>query len=141
MRLNLPDRPVSPRLPQAGPIILTVPGLSDVAIGAGLESPAILFRLPGPYLLSAFWLGEETVADAATVANLRLRMQDSAGNEIFADGQGLLDNAPALALGGRSPRWQSFRRVIRAGQKWLFQIENRNAVTAIPQFYLKLEAE
>lgn len=140
MRMNL-SQPSHPRLPSAGPIALIIPGVSDVTIAAATVGPEVLFTWPAPYLVSGFWLGEETVADAATIAGLRLRMQDSARNELMADGAGLVDNAPALAFCGRSLRWQPLQRVVRAGHKWLFQIENTNAVDVVPLLYFKLEAE
>ncbi len=136
---RLDDR-VSPRLPGAGPIMLTIPGVSDVAINAATLGPEVFFRWPGPWLVSAFWLGEQNTATAAAIANLRLRMVDSNRQELAIDGQGLINNLGGLA-GGISPRWIPFRRVIRPGQKWLFQIQNRNAFTAIPQLYFKLEEQ
>lgn len=140
-RVNLPETPISPRLPGAGAMLLLIPGVSDVAIAGSTVGPAVLYRWPGPFLVSAFWLWEQDTATAAAAANIRLRMQDSARNELVIDGAGTTTNAGALAFCGRSPRWQSFRRVVRAGQKWLFQIENTNAFQAVPQLYFKLESE
>jgi len=134
-------RPVSPRLPGAGPILLTVPGVSDVTIPANTVGAEIFFRWPGPYVWSGIWLGDELVATPAAVAKLRLRMVDDSRNELMIDGRGGLDTAGALSLCGRVPRWQPFRRVMRSGQKWLFQVENRNAFDVRPLLYLRLEEE
>lgn len=121
--------------------MLTIPGVSDVAIVAATLGPAVKFRWPGPYLMSGFWLGEQNTATPAAVANIRLRIVDEWTNELVIDGAGLLVNAGGLAFSGRSPRWQAMRRVIRAGAKWVFQIQNRNAFDVVPQLYFKLESE
>ncbi len=140
MAAKLSD-PISPRLPSAGPIMLTVPGISDTVILAATVGPAVLYRMPGPYLYSGLWIGDDLVATAAAVANMRLRIQDDARNELLIDGQGGSD-AGALSLIGRSSfRWQPFRRVVRAGAKWLFQLENRNAFSIRALFYFKVEVE
>ncbi|NBU17518.1 MAG: hypothetical protein EBS48_11030, partial [Actinobacteria bacterium] len=39
--------------------------------------------------------------------------------------------APLLGLGSQL-RWFSFRRLVRAGEVWIFQIENQNAGAIIP---------
>ena len=59
--LRLSD-PISPRLPGAGPIMLTVPGISDEIILAATVGPVVLFRMPGPYLYSGIWIGDDLVA-------------------------------------------------------------------------------
>jgi len=140
--MNAPSlRPVSPRIPGAGPILLTIPGLSDVPILASSSSPEVKFAWPGPYLCSGIWLTEETTADPIVIAKLRLRMLDDSRNELAIDGSGAVESMPALAIMGRSFRWQPFRRVIRSGAKWVFQIENDNLVTVVPQLYFRLEEE
>lgn len=138
MNLGTPSS-VSPRLPSAGPILVTIPGISDVVIAASTVGPEVFYRWPGPYTVGAFFLWEETVATPAIVAGLRLRMQDDSEEELIADGSGEVDSAGSLAFVGRSPRWQPLRRVIRPGQKWLFQIENTNVVDCTPQLYFRVE--
>jgi len=139
-KLSLED-PIAPRLPAAGPIMITVPGISDVVVTAATVGPEVKYRMPGPYLYSGIWIGDDLAATAAAVANIRLRIQDDSRNELLIDGQGG-DNAGALSLIGRSSfRWQPFRRVVRAGAKWLFQLENRNAFDIRALFYFKVEVE
>jgi hypothetical protein len=126
------------RLPDAGPIILTIPGITDVAINAATLGPAVRYIWPKSYIVSAFFLSVRSGV-LVELANTRLRMHDDNGSELCADGTGTEVSANALALvggpltlfGRRKDRWQSFRYVVRGGERWTFQIENENAGVAI----------
>ncbi len=143
-------------LPSAGPIILTVPGLTNVAIAAQIAttpglSPVVKFTWPRPYVVSGFWLNTRD-ADPVALAALGVRLIDSDQSEIFSDGFGGADNffglagslmgtAARVGILGSSGRWQPFRRVVRGGDKWTMQLQNRSAAIITPWFGFKVEQQ
>jgi hypothetical protein len=133
-------RRVSPRIPGAGPIALTIPGISDTLVAGASLGAEVFYAWPGPYLVSGLWLTDGD-GDPASTARLRLRMQDADRTEVISDGRGAVASLPGLAMLGRSFRWQPFRRIVRAGQKWLFQIENDNVGDVVPLVYFRLEEQ
>lgn len=133
---------VRSRIPAAGPILLEIPGVSNVRIAAGTTGAAVKFTWPMRYVVSGLWLSERLTASPVVTGNINLQIIDDMRNLLTLDGSGALEDVPALALVGRSPRWQPFRRVVRAGQRWVFRIRNSNgAQDIIPQLYFRLEEQ
>jgi len=128
------------RLPGAGPIAIAIPGVTDVTVAAATEGAEVPFTWPRPYLIAGAWLSEELTADPIVTALMRLRIVDDQSTELSVDGLGQEVSVPALSLAGRSPRRFAFRRVVRAGQRWIFQVLNRNPAQAVvPQLYFFVE--
>ena len=143
-------------LPSAGPIFITVPGLTDVAITAQVGtvptlSPVVRFKWPRPFVVAGFWLSLRA-ADPAGLAALGIRVLDNQANELFTDGFGTAENFFGLAgammgTGARtgllasSGRWMPFRRIVRGGDKWTLQLQNRGAATVIPWLAFRLEMQ
>lgn len=115
--------------------MLTIPGVSDVQIAAATAGPAVIYQWPRPYVVSSFFLHERETADPIVLGRMRLRMVDDENNELVIDGQGLTNGSP-LALIGIRPRWIPFRRVVRAGRRWTFQIINENAAQTVTPIFL-----
>ena len=136
------------RLPSAGPIIFTIPGITDVAVPAATVGPEVLFIWPKSYIVSGLFLNVRSALQI-DLANTRLRMLDDNRSELVSDGIGTevranmmqLVGGPLTLFGARKDRWQSFRYVVRGGERWLFQIENTGAVPITPWLGFKLETD
>lgn len=143
-------------LPSSGPILITIPGLTDVSIGAQVGttptlSPAVRFTWPRPYVVSGFWLNTRS-ADPIDLAGLGLRIEDEQQQQLFTDGFGVANNffglgAAMMGAGARagmlasSGRWMPFRRVVRGGDKWTIQLQNRGASAIVPWLAFKVEMQ
>jgi len=133
---------VSPRIPAAGPILISIPGITGIQIAAATDGAEVVYQWPFPYVVSGFWLGEEETANPIVLGAMRLRIVDEDASELVTDGRANVESLSALAVMGRSPRWQPFRRVVCPGRRWTFQILNENAgQTVTPQLYFRVEEE
>jgi hypothetical protein len=136
------------RLPSAGPLIFTIPGITDAAVAPATVGPEVFFIWPVSYVISGLFLNVRS-ANQVDLANTRLRMMDDNRSELVSDGVGTEVRANALALVGgpltlfnaRTDRWQSFRYVVRGGERWLFQIENTGANTIVPWLGFRVETD
>lgn len=141
------------RLPKSGPIIISIPGISDVSVAANSRGAAVLYRWPKRYVLSG-WILLPTTGLKADASLLSVAMVDDSGNQIISDGQGLSDFSnfvPSLSLSGIggpfpmmtnwnwSPKWQPLSRIVAAGDTWQFQIGNESAGALVPFLGFRLE--
>lgn len=130
------------RIPSAGPVLISVPGISGVQIAAATLGAEVVYQWPRPYVVTGFFLSERETAGSIVIANMRIRIVDESASELVTDGLGTVGNMPALALLGRSLRWQPFRRLVLGGIRWTIQIENENAAqTVTPDLLFRLEEE
>lgn len=146
--MNLPQRTqrgALERLPNYGPVILTIPGITDVAVAANTVGPEVKWSWPKSYIVDALWLSTRDPS-VTVIANTKLRMVDEEPCELSVDGNSFTSRMNALQLIGRGPpliygaaavsrrqfRWFSFRRLVKAGETWTFQIENQNGASITP---------
>jgi hypothetical protein len=126
-------------LPPAGPILLTVPGITDTSIAGATTGAAVQFQWPRPYVLSGLWVNVRG-ASLIELGLLRLRIQDASRDELVTSGQGnLLTMGCASFMGRQGLRWQPFRHEVRAGDRWIFQFTNGNAGAVVPWLGLRVE--
>lgn len=149
----------SSRLPSEGPIVIEIPTLSGTALAAGSVSPVLEYRWPRQYKLAGVMLLPLSVAGggslAAAAAGLRLQMTDDQQVSVATDTlalDALSFSVPALAMSGRGnalglaaglgnymPRWQSFARIVRAGDVYQMQLHNTGAVEVTPWLGFRVE--
>lgn len=151
--MNLPQNRTRPqrskaleRFPNAGPIIFTIPGITDVSVNANTVGPEVRWSWPKAYIVEGIWLSTRG-ATVVEIANTKLRIVDEGPSELSIDGNGFTSRMNALQLIGRSApllgvglqfRWAAFRRLVRAGETWKFQIENQNAGAIVPWLGLRV---
>lgn len=128
------------RHPQYGPSVLTIPGITDRSVAGNTVGPEVRFTWPKGYVVESFCVTVRS-ANVVELANTKLRMVDEQPSNLQIDGNAFTIRANVLALVGRAApllglgsqlRWFSFRRLVRAGEVWIFQIENQNAGAIIP---------
>ncbi len=106
---------------------------------AASNGAEVFFVWPRRYVVSGFILGVRS-AVAVELANTRLRIVDDSSTELFSDGRGLTVSGSSVALVGLRPRFMAFRRPVRPGEKWLFQIINGNGgVAVVPSLLFRVE--
>lgn len=126
------------RLPAAGPVILTIPGITDVSVAATTVGPVVRYTWPKSYVVSGLWLSTR-VPSLTLLSNVKLRMVDATSQEVVSDGRGQVFDVNALSLLGRQLRWFSFRRIVHDGDRWQFRITNDNADAVIPWLGFRVE--
>lgn len=141
------------RLPEHGPTILSIPGISGVSVAAGTTGSLVSYRWPGRYVLSS-WILIPRSGLKADAALLSIAMSDDSGQQLVTDGQGLGANSnvvPSFSLAGIggpfplktnwnwSPRWQPLSRIVGAGDVWQFQITNDAGGAIVPFLGFHLE--
>ena len=128
------------RLPDNGPVILTIPGITDVSVNANTVGPEVKWSWPKSYIVEGLWLSTRNPT-VIEIANTKLRMVDEEPCELSVDGNGFTTRMSALQIIGRGApllgvgvqfRWYAFRRLVKAGETWIFQIENQNAAAITP---------
>lgn len=133
-------------LPEDGPLSIRVPGISGVSIPAASLGAEIVYRWPQTMKLAGFYFMVRS-AVAIELANTKLRMADDASIELASNGFGNVTMMPGLTLRGIAPlgrtfggRMQSMQRIVRAGDQWIFQVQNDNAAIAVvPELFFMLE--
>ncbi len=126
------------RLPSAGPVIFTIPGITDVTVNATTVGPVVRFTWPKSYAISGMWLSTRTPT-LTTIANTKIRIVDAYSQEVISDGRGQIFDCSALALIGRQFRWFAFRRIVHDGDRWQFRITNDNGDAIIPWLGFRVE--
>lgn len=138
--------PIVPALPKSGPLLLSIPGISDVSVAGVTTGALVRYRWPTHLRLGGFTLVTRAGTDV-TLAGTRLRMLDDSSQELVIDGNARLSAMNMLALRGILPmgrtlhrgRFFAFQRRVSAGDIWGFQIVNDNAGAVIPWLGFQLE--
>lgn len=132
-------------LPENGPLGIRIPGISGVTVPAATLGAEIVYRWPQTMKLAGLYFMVRS-ADAVQLANTRLRMADDASVELATNGFGTETMMPGLVLRGIAPlgrtfggRMQAIQRIVRAGDQWVFQVQNDNAVDVVPELVFMLE--
>lgn len=139
---------------RTGPIIMSIPGISGVQVGASSNGAEVKFRWPRPFFLAAF-LVTTRAGTPSDLARVSLRMQDSNNDELVFDGIGLSAGASFLPLAGVAgispapfaplgaltawqPQWAPLWRHVKAGEQWIFQIRNGAGAARTPELLFRL---
>ncbi len=141
-------------VPRERPLkLISIPGISNVALLASTTGDAVRFRWPRDMYLHAWILTARQGTQAAAGA-LSIRMQDENQDELVFDGLGFAAAGkflPPLAglgiqrglvnLGGITawtPRWLPMSRFVKGGSQWIFQAANGAGATRIPELSFRV---
>jgi len=134
---------------QTGPIVITIPGVTDVALPGGVSGAAgavVKYRWPKRYKLES-WIMMPRSGTLADTGQLRLRMQNELQEELVFDGIGsevVSFFAGSLSLAGilppfaglngwaNSPRWTPLEKIVKPGDYWIFQGFNTSNASITP---------
>lgn len=137
-------------LPSSGPIAISIPGISGVAIPAASDGVEVRYRWPRDYKLGGIDFCIRS-GNQVQLANTRLRLADARRGSLelvtSGTGQDALRSINGLLMRGIVPmgrtfggRFQAFQRVVRTGDIWIIQVFNDNAAIAIvPELFFRLE--
>lgn len=151
-------------LPRRGSSVLTIPGVSGLALAGATTGALVEYRWPAPFKLAgmlAFPMTKGAISFALAASSLFLRILDSDGDSLAFDSDGTLTDSyevtahalagggPPLAMGTElldpangqpyMPRWFALERTVRAGEVWRFQARNASAVSITPFLGFRLE--
>lgn len=136
------------RLPNRGPIAISILGVSFVQVPGASTGAAVRYRWGADYVLDGLDFTTRG-GTAAELANTRLRIVDNGQSELFYDGAGFQTAVGGLALRGVGQfgpgggqgffgRTCAFQRVVKGGDLWVFQIVNDNAGPVYPYLAFRL---
>jgi hypothetical protein len=151
-------------LPRRGASVLTIPGVSGVALTAATTGALVEYRWPAAFKLAGllyFPTAPGVLSLGVAAGRLWLRIIDDDGDTFAFDTVGTATNAfetPGRAINGSGsplslgtelldpvdgapyqPRWFALERRVRAGETWRFQARNANTVTVTPFLGFRVE--
>jgi hypothetical protein len=134
-------------LPHVGPIAISIPGVSGVAIPAATDGAQVRYRWPATYKLCGIDLCVRSGLDTH-LANTRLLLIDDKNIVLCTNGLGTVSSMSGLANRGIAPlnhtfggRVNAFQRIVRAGDIWMIQVFNDNVgIAIVPELFFRLEA-
>jgi len=143
-------------MPQVGPVILTIPGITDVSLPGGVggaAGAAVKYRWPKRYKLCS-WLMMPRSGTLADTGKLRLAMSDEMNRVVTTDGigaepfslfagslslAGILPVMPGLSGWTNAPRWTPLEKIVNPGDYWTFQAFNTSAAAIVPWLGFQVE--
>jgi hypothetical protein len=154
MTMHVPYMPpLLARPVQRGPMCISIPGVSNVAVLAASNGPAVKYRWPKRLVLRAWILMPQSglAADAGALSPSIVDKQgeivfDGLGNDPHANfvptlpGMGIAEQPFHLVGWTWSPRWNKFARLVDPGEEWIFQVANASAGSITPRLLFGVEA-
>lgn len=120
-------------------VIVSVPGVSGVSVGALSSGAAITYFHPCDGIVTGL-LALPRTGLPSNAGELSLSILDASMQALFSDGRNGVLSAPFALLSGLGWRWFPMAHEVKRGSSWIFQVTNANAgVALVPNVLLRME--